>query len=299
MRYIRLQFHCYGSPMLRPLVIFLLVCLTALSLEARDKSFVRLHTYSDFPPFIDKNAPGGGLYTTLVRAAYEEVGMEVKVEELPWSRIKRGLVAKTLTGSLAWSIEIGDNPNIETSTPLFAHNWLLYTNIDELQSVEDLQERRYQGTTPVFCVPQGWTRSRWTQDALADGYIQIVQPSSLRDCFDLLLRGRAHVVYATLLQGRALLGDAVERGIEQAAALKPLPYITEREQDLMVLAFSNSDTGRAARDTFNIGLTALIDSGRYNAIVETFIEDLPEEARVLVQSRLAMDGFIPYKPGIR
>jgi len=233
---------------------------------------LKLLTGGDYAPFTDQELPGGGLITEIVNAAFEAAPYPVTFSltwEDDWGRHLDPLLSKKeYDVGFPWlKPDCQQDPDnfrcrFHFSEPLFEMLILLFVRSDG--------EMSFRGDADIagktLCRPEGY----YTHDLnrpdrlwLDRGIIELVQPGSLAECFQMLVDGEVDGVPVNEFTGRMKvqemgLGDRVE----------PIGDWPISLEGLHVLISRTHPRGTTFLYRFNAGLRDLKQSERYQAILD-------------------------------
>jgi len=241
-------------------------------LERGADAELKLLTGGDYAPFTGQALPGGGLITEIVNAAFEAAPYPVTFSltwEDDWGQHLDPLLSrKEYDVGFPWlRPDCRQDPEnfrcrFHFSEPLFEMLILLFVRADgEVRFREDAD---IAGLT--LCRPEGYYThdlNRPDRQWLDRGMIELVQPASLGECFELLETGDVDGVPVNEFTGRMKvqemgLGDRVE----------PIGDWPISLEGLHVLISKTHPRGTTFLYRFNAGLRSLKASERYQAILD-------------------------------
>jgi len=241
-------------------------------LERGADAELKLLTGGDYAPFTGQALPGGGLITEIVNAAFEAAPYPVTFSltwEDDWGQHLDPLLSrKEYDVGFPWlRPDCRQDPEnfrcrFHFSEPLFEMLILLFVRADgEVRFREDAD---IAGLT--LCRPEGYYThdlNRPDRQWLDQGVIELVQPASLGECFELLMAGEVDGVPVNEFTGRMKVR---EMGLgEQVAPIGDRPISLE---GLHVLISKTHPRGTTFLYRFNAGLRSLKESERYQAILD-------------------------------
>ncbi|HPQ94738.1 MAG: transporter substrate-binding domain-containing protein [Thiothrix sp.] len=229
---------------------------------------IQLLTAGDYAPFTDQSLPQGGLITELVEQALTATGIRFQLTWInDWSaHLDPLLKQKKYDMGFPWFYP--GCPGKDTlrceflfSKPVFEVLIVLFTRTDSTLVFE--KDRDLEGKR--LCRPAGYFThdlERAGREWLSGKVIELKQPHSVKDCFDLLLAGEVDGVTTDDFTGR----DALAR-------LGYQDRITPQAREISVEALSVVVHKTHPRATIlinrvNQGLAALHESGRYDEIMD-------------------------------
>lgn len=245
---------------------------TALAAIPPDRA-IRVLTGPDFTPFVDPSLPGGGLATQLVRLALEQAafGRPYRIAiASDWTRQLDLLAQGDFDLGFPWykpdcarAASLGPAMQRECkdflfSRPLFDVEMAWYVRAgDPLAKATDAQAL----VGHRLCRPATYFTFDLKEQGLVQPATTLVFPKKPEDCFVLLQAG---VVDAVSL-ARVVAGPEIARlGLDGKVAEAPDLASVET---LHVIAPKSSAQARTFLATFNAGLAALKQSGRWFEVV--------------------------------
>ncbi|MEM1150354.1 MAG: transporter substrate-binding domain-containing protein, partial [Pseudomonadota bacterium] len=241
----------------------------ATPLQVEDAE-MRLVTGSNYAPFTDRAWPGQGMITELINAAMEAtpdlVTYSVSWDD-DWSTHLEALDQKDFDMGFPWfKPDCAATPdhercvNFHFSEPIVELLQLLFVVNGSGLTFE--QDSDLHGKT--LCRPAGYftfdldsTERQW----LTNGLVNLEQPATPSDCFNLLVRGEVDAVALNEFTGWTTLSDM---GLRNAVAPLSQPLGV---QGLHVIISKKHWRGTTHLYRFNAGLAALKASARYDEIV--------------------------------
>jgi polar amino acid transport system substrate-binding protein len=238
----------------------------------QDDADIRLLTGSDYAPFTDQEWLGGGMFTELVNAAFEEAPSHLPFSitwENDWSKHLYPLLDdKTFDMGFPWA-----RPNCEEdptnercsgfhfSEPVFDVLELLYVKADsDLAFFEDsdLHDKS-------ICRPKGYFTHDLEENGrlwLTNNLITLVQPDTPTNCFEMLEAGEVDFAAAS-----EFLGPSVLAKMGKQDAFKSMERALS-SSGLHVIISKRHWRGTTNLYRFNAGLERLKSTPRYQEIVD-------------------------------
>ncbi|MEM9436553.1 MAG: transporter substrate-binding domain-containing protein [Pseudomonadota bacterium] len=240
----------------------------ATPLQVEDAE-MRLVTGSNYAPFTDRSWPGQGMITELVNAAMEETPNPVTYSidwDDDWTVHLPSLDAKAYDMGFPWfkpdceQMPDHERCSFHFSEPIVELLQLLFVvNGSGLTFEEDGD---IHGKT--LCRPAGYfTFDLDSADRLwlTNGLVELEQPATPADCFNLLVQGEVDAVALNEFTGWTTLSDM---GLRNAIAPLPNPLGV---QGLHVIISKQHWRGTTHLYRINAGLAKLKESDRYDEIV--------------------------------
>ncbi len=242
-----------------------------------DTAEMRLVTGSNYAPFTDRNWPGDGMITELVNAAMEATTDPVSYSitwEDDWSKhLFPMLDSKEFDMGFPWyrpnCEETPDQErckNFHFSDPIVELLGLLF--VKQGSDFTFSQDSDAHGRT--LCRPAGYftfDMDREDRQWLEKGLVQLAQPATPSDCFQLLMDGEVDAVALNEFTGWTTISDMGLRG--QIAPLQtPLSV-----QGLHIIISKRHWRGTSHLYRINAGLRALKETDRYDQIVSRHLSE--------------------------
>lgn len=236
--------------------------LLALALHVQADT-LRLVTGDDYAPFTGQALPGGGMLTQIVEAALGERDMPYSLDWRPWNR---GYL-RTLQGEFDATFPYIKTPQREQeyrySAPLFIAEQHIFSRVDdpiEVNNPASLQGRR-------FCYPLGWAPPKVLQDLLDQGQLIRHSPTGLKECVRLLLMGRDDFFISDRRLGEAAMRLA---GVD-LQELRTSDSVVSNSALHLIVPLKHPQ-GEQLLEQFNLGLQSLQDSGRYQQLIDNYLQ---------------------------
>ena len=237
-------------------------------------------TANDYPPYTDESLPGQGIITTLVKRAMlrgepEQHFTVVFVND--WAaHLEVLLPSMTFDASFPWV-----RPNCETRqdlTPLEFNSCQQYIYSEPLYEIVDgFFSRSGSGYDTIthyvefegisLCRPEGYSTSHLTELGLMPPAINLVQPASANQCFDLLMSGDVEAVSLDTRTGARILE---ERGLTDLVSENPA---LSTVLPLKVAVHSENPVAEELIETLNRGLREIVASGEWHAMISEALYD--------------------------
>jgi len=246
------------------------VQIKAGSADVRKK--INLLTATNYAPFTDKAAHNGGLMTEIVDAAMAEANPERGyaihwVDD--WASHEDPLLSNALldAGFPWFRPNCDENPDeyqcreFDSSTPLFELLVLLFAS-SERPFTYDTPEDLFGKT---YCRPQGYETYMLDQEGrnwLRDGKLKVVAPDTTKECYEIVLEGKADAVIMNEFTGRAHLA---EYGLTDQFTVVPQPVSIQAFHLIVHKTHPQKDY---LLKTIDKGIQGIRASGRYQEIVE-------------------------------
>lgn len=260
------------APTPRPTVVSSPVLATNESASA-PLAGITILTADDFAPFTDRSLPNGGLAAEVVDAAMAAAAPDQF--QTYWVNDWSAHLDPLLSNSLLdmghpWSKPDceGAQPdayrcvNFHFSEPIFEFLILLFVNAENpipFNSDDDLLGK-------TLCRPAGYFTHDLDKNGrnwVADGLINLERPTTVADCFEMLVDGTVDAVTINEFTGRTAISDLELE--QQVSVVDTRPVAIE---GLYVVVAKTHPQAEAMMDLMNSGLNAIKESGQYQQIVD-------------------------------
>ena len=234
----------------------LLCLMAALPLRAET---VIVTTGPDEPPFTDRDRPDGGTATRLVMAVFRAMGVEAKLDWLPW---RRGY-SLTKSGAYQASFPYLETPDRELdflfSDTLYSATTYMWTRTGDSLTIGD--PAGFKNRT--ICVPQGYHSP--LMDLLASpiqhGEVRVERAETPKKCVQMLAAGRVDA-----LSGQEVEIDlhAEADGLSAKIGHGPAPLA---QLDFHAVFSKEGGDNRALLERFNQALRKMKEDGSYAEVM--------------------------------
>lgn len=239
-------------------------------------------TGSNFPPFTDKDLPGGGMLAEMVQAAMQAAAPD-RGFDIHWVDDRTAHYDPLLSNAL---LDMGfpwfkpnceadptfyDCVNLTFSEPMFEMLTLLF--------VDKSRPFAFNGVADIagktLCRPAGYSTFIFDQDGrnwLRDGKIKLVTPTLVDTCFDFLIDGQVDAVVLNEFLGRKKIIDLGLKGRVDVALGMPLSIDSNH-----VVVHKSHPNAAELMELFDIGLNKIKADGTYQSIVDTHLTRVWQE----------------------
>ena len=245
---------------MRPRRSLLACCLYVVTacVTARAET-VALTTGQDSPPFTDSTRPDGGIATHLVLEIFRSMGVQTRLDWLPWRRGYSLTKSGVYQASFPYLRTADRERDFFFSDPIFSDFSYLWTRSDDVIGTSD--PGRFKNRT--ICVPQGFHSPLLDllKTLIARGEVKLERPDTPEKCLQMLAAGR---VDALSSQEAAIATPIRALGLAGRIVRDPAPLA---KLDFYVV-FPRSDAGAGDLQTrFDAGLRRMKEDGRYAALM--------------------------------
>lgn len=186
---------------MRWILAAVMTCAMPLAVSAAEP--LRIGVAYDYPPYVDRAAPGDGMAIAIMREAAARADLTIAFVERPWSRAKRDVATGALFATGPWAATAERRTRFRLSAPLFQAQDFPFLRRDA-----DHHIRRIGDLAGLsVCRPRSYGLFELERLA-ADGQVTVEQPGSMSACFAMLTRGRVDVVWADQFEGFSAAADA-------------------------------------------------------------------------------------------
>ena len=256
---------------------------------------VDIVTYLDYPPFLQADLPEDGLYLDIVRQSFHLVGVDIRLQLMPWKRGLRAVESGRYPVNVAWTLNHGRGERFLHSKAIFSGRNYLFTSMPEIKTWHDIQPLADAGANIVICVPLGWGASAAIEALIEDGHMRVTEPEKLASCIEQIMVGRAQVIDVMRLNARYFLMSPPP--VPEDMTVRPIYEIPGPESSdyAEYVLFSPTDTGRRIKKLFDEGFEKLVTSGQYEQILLHHLENYTDQDRRAVMDDLISGGVLPAK----
>ena len=242
-------------------------------------------TANGYLPYTDESLGGQGLFTNLVSKAMLRAAPEKPVEVVfvnDWSAHLETLLPRmAFDASFPWTRPGCETQGELTSVELYACQNYVYSDpfYEIVEGFFAKSGSGYDGSMDfaslagaTVCRPEGYPTGHLEEQNLMPPEINLVQPTTAHDCFDMLMRGKVDVV---ALDTRA--GSIVKSDLGIGFDVVENPHLVSIQPLRVVLHKDNPQSAELIAD-LNAGLKTMLETGEWNSIVT---ESLKEQAELL------------------
>lgn len=224
----------------------------ALPVHAQSSS-VQLVT-GDYPPFASEEAPGMGVLSEVVVAAFKEQGVTAQLRFMPW---QRGYM-ETRNG-----LHTGTFPYVKNDERQrdFWFSQALYPDVVRIFVPADT-ETNLDWTGKAVCVPQGYNIAR-VAPFIESQQARMERPPDMLNCFQMLQRGRVQAVWSSEMVAEFVTRDLRREGLR----FKPLTLGLEYPVELYLIVSRQLPQAQQWIERFNTGLARIQKNGTYAKIL--------------------------------
>ncbi|MEM8576296.1 MAG: transporter substrate-binding domain-containing protein [Pseudomonadota bacterium] len=234
---------------------------------------INLVTAGDYAPFTDPDLDEGGLLTDVVNKAMGASGAS-KGYKIHWvndwsSHLDPLMSSAMMDMAFPWfKPDCAGEPdnyrcaNFHFSDPMFEMLILLF--VDTARPIPFAEDTDIHGRT--LCRPAGYFTHdldrpdrRW----LSDGLITLTSPSTVAECFELLVAGEVDAVAINEFTGRAAIKSAGLKGRVDVVQGRPVSI-----EGLHVLVHKAHPQAETLIATINEGMDTIKASGTYQQVID-------------------------------
>lgn len=218
---------------------------------------IALTTGQDDPPFTDRTRPDGGIATRLVLEVFRAMGVQTRLDWLPWRRGYGLTKSGIYQASFPYLRTAERERDFLYSDTIFSDFSYVWTRADEAIGPDD--PTRFKGR--IICVPLGYHSP--LLDLLGAMInreeVKLERPDTPERCVQMLIAGRVDALSG---QQAEIEAPVQALGLTGRIAHDPAPLA---QLDFHVI-FSRIDAGDLP-DRFNAALRRMKDDGRYAALM--------------------------------
>ena len=170
--------------------------------QDRPREEIDVVTGNDYQPFSDKKLPEGGLFTEIVRVAFERAGYKPSIEFLPWEYALKSTKKSKFMATFPWFDTEERRKELVYSRPIYEVLILVFfkknSNLN-FQSINDLNGLK-------VCRPEGYFLDD-LKDKIAKKEIIHVAPETPQECFKMVQSGEVDVVSVNDIVGNGIIKE--------------------------------------------------------------------------------------------
>lgn len=226
---------------------------------------VELVTGNNYFPYTDERIPGGGLASVLVKAVFEQMGLQANLTFASWPDGYQATKEGRYLATFPYIRTQEREAEFLYSDELFAvrpHVFMNYRNAPGLTQPSDLAGK-------ILCVPQGWGVDDYLKDVVASGQLRVYDKTSVVGCFKLLRDGK---VDAISIDRR--LGTAGARAVKQGAWFKVRRLTIDSSPNYLIIPRSLPGA-QEWMDRFNEAKNELRMNGTIARLIQSYYENYP------------------------
>lgn len=236
----------------------ILALTVAAPLSAGAAETLALVTGEDYPPYVDAQAPGGGLAVRLVQQVMQRMNVTARIDIAPWRRGYEETLRSRYDATFPYVHTAERERDFLYSAPLLQVRQSVFMSTDRrfaYRGPADLKGRR-------VCTPLGYAPAAALQPMIDSGEVERVTAASAASCPGLLVADRADFFIQDHRIGAALVARA---GLSSRIAAVGEPPFGTSEIHLIVPRNRPDAAGLIAR--FNAALKQVMTSGDYDRLL--------------------------------
>lgn len=179
---------------MRTLIVFVLVFL-AFPLQAA--SVLRIAT-GEYGPYSGESIENQGTLPQVVRAVFKEMKQEIRLEFMPWKRVKNQVDNNLVAGAFPWNMNEERQKKYYYSSPIQYYRIFAFTNVGH----DFTNSKSLEGKS--ICLPDGWDLAPY-KDLIEKLKLQKVSPMTIDSCFNMLALKRVDIVFMNELVGKEIV----------------------------------------------------------------------------------------------
>lgn len=241
---------------------------------------IRIVTANGWAPFVGEQFEGGGMLTRIATTALNRGGNarahNVSFVDDWGSHLSTLLPLGAFDISIAWYIPncgkidlLSDSmkarcTELDASLPIYETVVGFFTMPgNEYEGVRDYAD--FAGAR--ICRAEGWFTFDLEEEGLVDPVIEMIQPKSTADCFEMMQKGEVDVIP---LEIESVAAEAAQLGIENEIVQNP--YLTNL-LELKFVTHKTNPRGRVYVAMLNRGLTEMRETGEWYAIISSSLAE--------------------------
>ncbi|WP_018690896.1 substrate-binding periplasmic protein [Algicola sagamiensis] len=218
----------------------------------------------EWAPFSGKKLPEKGLVLQIIREAYRQQGVTAEFFFTPWARAMQFATSGKTIASAFWVKSAEREKTVIYSDPVFlstAHFFYLKKVRFHWKQPTDLYGKN-------IGIGRGYYYGDTLEDLEKKQRIQVTRTTHETDLFQLLIQNQLDLVITEVNIGRYMLQNQMRSKMRGLVDAHPTPfYISE----LHVVYSRKRHESTMFLKQLNQGLKAIQESGRYQAIIDTYM----------------------------
>lgn len=151
---------------------------------------VELVTGNNYLPYTDERLPGGGFATILVKAMFDEVGIESNIHFMPWGEGYDAAKNGQFLATFPYIRTPERDVDFLFAVELFVVRPYLFINFNRATGITQLSD--LNGKT--LCVPKGWGIDSYLTPLTDSGQLAVVDTTNVVGCFQMLYDGKVDAI---------------------------------------------------------------------------------------------------------
>jgi polar amino acid transport system substrate-binding protein len=157
----------------------------------------------EFPPFTGAQLESQGLATKIIKHTIKKMGLQAKIEFLPWKRGYSNTLSGKYFGTFAYSKNKKRQEVWHYSKPLYQLQEIFFSQTKKNFSYESKEDLKGL----IVCKPIGY--NLFNLKKLVDKqFLKIARPPEMKNCFGMLKRGRVDLVMTNKETGLQVISQA-------------------------------------------------------------------------------------------
>ena len=240
--------------------VALLLCLL-LSTFAQSKQLKI--SIGEYPPFASQEAQQQGIVPQVIRAAFETQGHTVQFEFMPWGRSFASSLKGNYDAAAFWFCAPERQKDFYCSDPLHYEAIHFYFHkrkpLHDWQSLLELSNFNIGATTGYSYSEEFWQLAQ-------RGVLNVDTVTTDLQNFKKLLKDRIDLFPMATIPAKHLLKEHFSAQEIEQIDFHPKPLMIESSH---LLFLKQSKESKQLLETFNLGLTAIRESGKYQTILNS------------------------------
>lgn len=244
----------------------LVICLFLFSHTASAGKTINIST-GEFTPWTSQELKHGGFTNHVISEAFGLEGYDVKFTYYPWKRtFEAAKDGKEFQASSYWykseerARHYHYSDALQTDSTVFFH--LKRNPLNDWETLDDLHEVRIGATRGYTYTPEFWS-------GLETGQLNIQVANSDEVNFNKLVNGRIDIFPAERVLGQQLIYQLYGSKVADSVTFNAKPLVAPTGH---LLVSRKLDNGEALVSSFNNGLEALRESGRYDELLQNLYD---------------------------
>ncbi len=217
----------------------------------------------EYPPFASREYPQQGIVPKIIRAAFGAQGYTVKFEFMPWGRSFASALKGHYDAAAFWFCVPEREKDFYCSDPLYYEATYFYFHkrkpLQDWQNLSELSHFNIGATTGYSYTEEFWQFAK-------RGVLKVDTVTTDIQNFKKMIKGRIDLFPMATIPAKHLLKKHFTTEEIEQIAFHPKPLMVESSH---LLFLKHSKKSKQLLETFNKGLEAIKESGKYDTILNS------------------------------
>jgi polar amino acid transport system substrate-binding protein len=240
--------------------VAIILSVLAVTSQAQDEMIIAV---GEWPPYISEDQKHNGVVSHIITEVFSDMGIEVTIQFLPWSRAYNETMEGLHPASAVWMYNEQREADFIYSDAVLVEEFVFFHAkklLFDWQSVADLKGFSIGGVNASSYGPT-------LDKAIIDGEVLIDRVIRPQQNFKKLLYNRIDIFPFEVNVGHAVLNKHFTEDEQARLTYHPKPFLNNSSYVLFPKKLSGS---KALSQQFNRSLEKIKSSGRYDAYFKMF-----------------------------